>query len=93
MWATHDCEHGSVGTLGRQRIQRVDQPFGALSSVMTSDTVQRTKLVTVSRYGSEAAMALPGIISFVVSIVHRLIEFPNNIEQHGECHWRVEIVG
>lgn len=46
-----------------------DVPFGALSSVMTSDTVQRTKLVTVSRYGSEAAMALPGIISFVVSIV------------------------
>ena len=46
-----------------------DVPFGALSSVMTSNTVQRTKLVTVSRYGSEVAMALPGLISFAVSIV------------------------
>ncbi|MEI6579840.1 MAG: MFS transporter [Eubacteriales bacterium] len=46
-----------------------DVPFGALSSVMTSNTVQRTKLVTVSRYGSEIAMALPGLISFAVSIV------------------------
>ncbi len=46
-----------------------DVPFGALSSVMTSNTVQRTKLVTVSRYGSEIAMALPGVISFAVSII------------------------
>ena len=46
-----------------------DVPFGALSSVMTNNTIQRTKLVTVSRYGSELAMAFPGIISFVVSIV------------------------
>ncbi len=46
-----------------------DVPFGALSSVMTSNTVQRTRLVTVSRYGSEIAMALPGIISFAVSII------------------------
>ena len=46
-----------------------DVPFGTLSSVMTSNTVQRTKLVTVSRYGSELAMAFPGIISFAVSII------------------------
>lgn len=46
-----------------------DVPFGALSSVMTSDDVQRTKLVTVSRYGSEIGLALPGIIQFFVNIV------------------------
>jgi Na+/melibiose symporter-like transporter len=46
-----------------------DVPFGALSSVMTSNDIQRTRLVTVSRYFSEVAMALPGIISFAVSII------------------------
>lgn len=46
-----------------------DVPFGALSSVMTANVVQRTKLVTVSRYGSEIGLAIPGIITFVVTMV------------------------
>lgn len=46
-----------------------DVPFGALSSVMTPNVVQRTKLVTVSRYGSEVGLAIPGIITFVVTMV------------------------
>ncbi len=46
-----------------------DVPFGALPSVITSNTVQRTRLITVSKYGSEIGLLLPSIINFIVQIV------------------------
>ncbi len=46
-----------------------DVPFGALPSVITSNSVQRAKLITVSKYGSEIGLALPGLISFFVTII------------------------
>ena len=46
-----------------------DVPLHALPVSMTSNTVQRTKLITIFAYGANIGLVLPGILPFFLSMV------------------------
>lgn len=61
-----------------------DVPFAALPGAMTSNTIQRTKLITFSQYGSNLGLVVPGVLPFFLAMV--------DPSRHGMIYTSVALV-